>query len=217
MPPRPACSTNPRSPATTEPPAPAAGSGGRYIRLAGELTLADGAQLTWSVADGSRGRRWRAVARVDGAITHAALLEIDLAGRPARLELTTPSGLLTLHPSADQAEMHGNIVYAGGWGVKALPLRWDPERELDIAGRPLALGIGLHRRRSSVPVGATIEIDVVVIDSELSIHTTIRRVERLSDTDWRVQALNGAVPDRLFRIDADGLPLGGERWPLEPD
>ena len=185
--------------------------------MAGELTLADGATLTWSVADGTRGRRWRAVARVEGSITHAALLEVDLAGRPARLELTTPEGMLTLHPSADQAAMHGNIVQSDGWGVKALPLGWDPERELDIVGRPLALGIGLHRRRASVPVGATIEIDVVVIGPGLSIHTTKRRVERQSETAWRVQALSSEEPDRLFRLDTDGLPQGGVRWPLEAD
>ncbi len=124
--------------------------------------------------------------------------------------------MLTLHPSADQAEMHGNIVYTGGWGVKALPLRWDPERELDIVGRPLALGIGLHRRRGSVLIGATIEIDVVAIGPELSIQTTKRRVERLSETAWRVQALS-SEPDRLISLDADGLPLGGARWPLEAD
>ena len=70
------------------------------MRLAGALGLADGAWLTWSVADGRRGRRWRAVSTLAGAITHALLLEVDLAGRPARLELTTPAGMLTLHPSA---------------------------------------------------------------------------------------------------------------------
>ncbi len=63
-----------------------------FLRRAGTARLADGATLTWSLADGSRGRRWRAVATRDGSITHSLLLEVDLDGRPARLELTTPDG-----------------------------------------------------------------------------------------------------------------------------
>ena len=167
------------------------------------------------MADGTRGRRWRAVATVDGSISHSALIEVDPAGRPARLELTTPNGMLTLHPSADEAEIHGNVVRPGG-GVEPLALGWSTECELDIIGRPLALGIGLNRRRASVPIGAMIEIDVVAVGPELSIQTTKRRIQRLSETDWRILALGGG-PARRISLDADGLPVGGVRWPLEAD
>ena len=52
----------------------------RVPATAGSARLADGARLDWSVADGRRGRRWRAVATVDGHVTHALLLEVGLDG-----------------------------------------------------------------------------------------------------------------------------------------
>ena len=45
-----------------------------FVRRAGSGILADGSRLVWSVADGRRGRRWRAVASLNGAISHALLL-----------------------------------------------------------------------------------------------------------------------------------------------
>src|SRR5476649_2068672 len=98
-----------------------------YTRLAGRLALGDGATLSWSVADGSRGRRWRAVSVANGSVTHAVLLEVDLARRPSRLELTTRAGMLTLHPSLDGREIHGNVVSAAGDGVRHLAFPWGPE------------------------------------------------------------------------------------------
>ncbi|MBI3749708.1 MAG: hypothetical protein HY262_12815, partial [Chloroflexi bacterium] len=50
------------------------------LRRAGAGTLADGSELVWSVADGRRGRRWRAFASVEGVVTHALLLEVDVTG-----------------------------------------------------------------------------------------------------------------------------------------
>ncbi len=173
-------------------------------------------RLTWSVADGSRGRRWRAVSTADGAITHALLLEVDLAGRPARLELTTPAGMLTLHPSADQRELHGNVVGLAGEGVRPLALGWDSERELDVVDRPLAIAVGLRRRRPSVPVGQAIDIDVVAIGPGLEFTTIVRQVERLEDGLWRIRGTGGAA-DRRISLTPDGLPAGGTRWALETD
>ena len=153
---------------------------------------------------------------MDGVITHAVLLEIDLAGRPARLELTTPDGLLTLHPSADGAQLHGNIVRSGGWGVMPLTLRWDPEREIDVVGRPLAIAAGLHRRRDQTPVGDTIEIDVVAIGAGLEITTTRRRIRREGEGSWRVLPRPGSL-GLMIAIDPDGLPANGSSWALESD
>ena len=106
------------------------------LRRAGSTVLADGARLDWTVADGSRGRRWRAVATVDGGITHALLLEVGLDGTIARLELTTPDGLLTLHPNRDGTELHGNGVTAAGVRHHSFP--WGPDHALAVAGRPIA-------------------------------------------------------------------------------
>lgn len=153
---------------------------------------------------------------MDGLITHAVLLEVDLAGRPARLELTTPDGLLTLHPSADGTQLHGNIVRSGGWGVKPLTLRWDPEREIDVVGRPLAIAVGLNRRRDQTPVGDTIEIDVVAIGAGLEITTTQRRIRREGNGSWRVLPRVGFL-EMPISIDSDGLPANGSSWPLESD
>jgi hypothetical protein len=179
------------------------------VRLAGELELADGSLLTWSVADGTRGRRWRGVSVAGGVISHVVLLEVDAAGRPSRLELTTQAGLLTLHPSSDGHEIHGNVVTTTGEGVRPLAFAWGPEHELEVAGRPLTTAVGLHRRRDRVSVGSDEAIEVLSIGPGLEVSAAKRRVVRLSETRWRV----GAVE---LDIDEVGLPLGGVRWPLEP-
>jgi hypothetical protein len=138
------------------------------------------------------------------------LFEVDRAGRPSRLELTTPAGLLTLHPSADQREIHGNVVSATGEGVRPLAFPWGPEHELEVVGRPLASAVALHRRRAEVSVGQGGEFDVLSIDRGLQVAAVRRRFERLSEDRWRVGSLE-------LEIDADGLPIGGPRWPLEAD
>jgi hypothetical protein len=138
------------------------------------------------------------------------LFEVDRAGRPSRLELTTPAGLLTLHPSADQREIHGNVVSATGEGVRPLAFAWGPEHELEVVGRPLASAVALHRRRAEVSVGQGGEFDVLSIDRGLQVAADWRRFERLSEDLWRVGSLE-------LEIDADGLPIGGSRWPLEAD
>jgi hypothetical protein len=138
------------------------------------------------------------------------LFEVDRAGRPSRLELTTPAGLLTLHPSADQREIHGNVVSATGEGVRPLAFPWGPEHELEVVGRPLASAVALHRRRAEVSVGQGGEFDVLSIDRGLQVAAERRRFERLSEDLWRVGSLE-------LEIDAAGLPIGGSRWPLEAD
>jgi hypothetical protein len=191
---------------------PAAAGDAPYTRLAGRLTLADGAQLTWSVADGSRGRRWRAVAVANGIVSHAVLLEVDLAGRPSRLELTTPAGMLTLHPSRDGAEIHGNVVGAAGEGVRHLAFAWGPEHELEIAGRPGPTIAALHRRRASVGIGASVDIEVLIVGPGLEVVAGQRRYEHLAEGRWQ---LAGSAAEIL--LDSDGLPVGGTRWALETD
>ncbi|HLY14039.1 MAG TPA: hypothetical protein VKR24_06790 [Candidatus Limnocylindrales bacterium] len=180
------------------------------IRVAGSLALVDGARLTWSVADGNRGRRWRAVSIGTEGITHALLLEVDPTGRPSRLELTTAAGLLTLHPSADQREIHGNVVTTTGEGVRPLAFAWGPEHELEVIGRPLASAVAVHRRRSRLAIGASEPVAMLSIGPELQVVAAERTIERLTETRWRVGTAE-------LEIDADGLPTGGDRWPLEID
>lgn len=96
-----------------------------WLRVAGTGRSRDGATVTWSVAEGRRGRRWRESIVRDGAIVHSLLFELDPAGRFAHLELTTPAGLLTLHPEGD-GTIHGNaITGAGITHVRGLPWQSD--------------------------------------------------------------------------------------------
>src|SRR5689334_12470317 len=87
-----------------------------WQRRAGHVRVGGGASITWSVAEGHRGRRWREVVRVGGGrpgIRHSLLLETDPDGRFNHLELSTEGGLLTLHPEGD-GTLHGNAVVDHG-------------------------------------------------------------------------------------------------------
>jgi hypothetical protein len=118
--------------------------------------------------------------------------------------------LLTLHPSSDGQEIHGNVVTTTGEGVRPLAFDWGPEHELEVAGRPLATLVALHRRRDRVPVGASEDVAVLAIGPGLDVMAATRRVTRLAATRWRAGAAE-------LEIDEDGLPLGGVRWALEAD
>ena len=97
-----------------------------WLRVAGTGRTSDGGPtVTWSVAEGRRGRRWRESVVRDGAVVHSLLFELDPDGRFAHLELTTPAGLLTLHPEGD-GTLHGNAVMAVGvTHVRGLPWELD--------------------------------------------------------------------------------------------
>ena len=93
-----------------------------FLRVAGTGRSPDGDTVTWSVAEGRRGRRWRESVVQDGAVVHSLLFELDPDGRFAHLELTTTAGLVTLHPEGDGTILdHSLIAYGhgmsdgGGW------------------------------------------------------------------------------------------------------
>lgn len=103
-----------------------------WLRVAGTGRSLDGATVTWSVAEGRRGRRWRESVVRDGAVVHSLLFELDPGGRFAHLELTTPAGLLTLHPE-DDGTIHGNAITGTGIShVRGLP--WDRDDVVLIEG-----------------------------------------------------------------------------------
>lgn len=186
-----------------------------YLRRAGSTRLPDGARLEWTVADGRRGRRWRAVATDDGRITHALLLEVGLDGRVARLELATPAGLLTLHPDARGSTLHGNIV--SPTGVRHLSYPWGSGHAVSVVGRPIADAVTVHRLAASVGVGEGRDVPSLAIAPDLTLRETVVRFERRSDGAWTLTA-QGA--ERSLAIDARGLPFSAEDsadWPLELD
>jgi hypothetical protein len=185
------------------------------VRRAGTGRLIDGAILTWSLADGRRGRRWRAVTTLDAVITHALLLEVDLDGRTARLELTTPVGLLTLHPDQDGTNLHGNVV--GAQGVRHIALPWSDAHGLSVDGGPIADAATAHRLAGTCGVGDSVAIGVVAIAPDLSIRAETVRFERAASGTWRIA---GPTGERTMAIDPRGIPTGlagAEEWPLELD
>ena len=184
----------------------------KYLRVAGRSRASDGAVIAWSVAEGRRGRRWRAVALLDGAITHTLLLELTTAGRLARLELTTPAGMLTLHPEPNEAEIHGNVVVADG-RVRPLAFEWSPDHELVVLGRPIGTAVALHRRRGSLAAGGSLTIPVLAISESLAVTPDALRVKRSGPDLWLVGMADGPLSE--FTTDRDGLPPAEGTWPLE--
>jgi hypothetical protein len=181
------------------------------MRVGGRGQGADGAAVVWSVAEGSRGRRWREVRNAGHAVASSLLLETDPAGRFAHLELSTPSGLLTLHPEGD-GTLHGHAIVSDGVEHVA-GLAWDADgialldgstvcRLAAVAGLANALAAGASRGQLAVVIPATLWLEVKPI-----------RIERIDATTWRFGA------EEPFEVDRDGLPIlrGGEIWPLEGD
>ena len=187
-----------------------------YLRRAGSGLLPDGSQLVWSVADGRRGRRWRAVASSDGVISHALLLEVDSAGRPSRLELTTPAGMLTLHPEEGGGGLHGNVVTASGMRHLALP--WSDDHGLEVVGRPIGSAVTAHRLAAAVAVGEGRTVPVVVIAPDLEVAETARQYVRVGAGEWRIESASGDAVVTVLRIDEHGVPVpqrDAREWPLE--
>ena len=185
------------------------------VRRGGRATLPDGAEIAWSVADGRRGRRWRTATTRGGALETALLLEVAEDGRPARLELATAAGLLTLHPEAAGA-LHGNAVTTGG--VRHLTLAWSDEHALELEANPVPSAVTAARLAPTVAAGNAKAVHVVVVGHDLVVREAERRFERLDGAgSWRIVGDGHAT---LLDVDPDGLPVWPEPsadWPLELD
>ena len=189
-----------------------------FLRRAGAGSLADGSHLVWSVADGRRGRRWRAVSTSSGVVTHALLLEVDVAGRPSRLELTTPAGLLTLHPEEGSGRLHGNVVTESGMRHLAMP--WSDDHGLEVTGRPIADAVTAHLLAAVVAVGEGRPVPIVSITPDLLVTEAVRRYVRLGEGEWRIDSPADDAQPILLTIDARGIPIlpaDTREWPLELD
>ena len=103
-----------------------------WLRRAGRGRLPDGSDVAWSLAEGNRGRRWRWTIIDHGRLRHSGLVETDATGRFARLELSSPIGLLVLHPEPDRRSIHGNVVSPDG--VRPVAHAWSTTAGLTIAG-----------------------------------------------------------------------------------
>jgi hypothetical protein len=181
-------------------------------RVAGWGLITDGSVVTWTVAEGRKGRRWREVVARDAATAHALLLETDAAGRFSHLELARADGLWTFHPEPD-GTLHGNHVRPRGAGIRHV-VGWPfaPDDAIVVEGSPISLAAIAWPRAASVAEGGFVDVAGVVIGAggELDTVPSIR-IEHLTGSRWQV----GEWPP--LEVDVAGLPVfdGGATGPLE--
>lgn len=163
----------------------------RPVRLAGSLRRPDGTTVTWTLAEGRKGRRWRETVSGGRGHTWALLYETDGKGAFTHLELAAPAGLATLHPEGD-ATLHGNVV-AADRGVQHVIGHPYPEGGTVLVAGSLVAGAAVARTHR---VGAI----AVVLDP-----VTLELVQRV------------LLADDLVPIDDQGAPLVADAavWPLE--
>lgn len=160
-----------------------------WLRRAGSGRLPDEALVTWSVAEGERGRRWRWTVATGEGMRHAGLIELDRDGRFARLELETAGGILTLHPDHSGAMAHGNVVRPGG--VEPIAIAWSEGMSVAIEGDPFGTAVAGRRGR-----GWVVEADLRI---------------------WSADDESSGVADDVLAVDDRGIPslADGREWPLE--
>ena len=151
------------------------------------------------------------------------LLEVGLDGRPGRLEMTMPSGQLTLHPEPDGLSAHGNVVSVDG--VRPLAFPWSPRHWFESRQAPVTAAAMLRSLRAEVAVGEFRLVPGLHIDDELRVWRGERGVQRLTGSRWSIEEADGFRWE--LSLDADGLPIfeaGDDRraaseaapvWPLE--
>jgi hypothetical protein len=186
------------------------------FRAGGRAVLPNGTTVIWSAAEGGRGRRWREAVSHDGSLGRSLLLEASPAGRVTRLEVTSESGLLTLHPDGDERELHGNVVTATG--IRHLRFDWSAEHELFVDGSPAAAAVALGRFTGLLAIGETKPVPVVWVDDALEPRSGTWQVTRAALDAWHLRDLDGSG-ERMTRLDEHGVPVlpDAVSWPLEID
>ena len=184
------------------------------VRRGGHARDPLGDLLTWSVAEGERGTRWREALERDGALIRSLLLETAPSGRPTRLETTTRAGLLTLHPEPDESAIHGNVV--GRAGIRHLAFPWSAEHELFVFASPATATIIVRRLARTMAMGAARDLELLAIDDELEPTLARWRVVRVASHSWRLADIDGSN-EREMTVTDDGRPvlLDERSWPLE--
>jgi len=171
-----------------------------------------GRDVTWTVAEGRHGRRWRELAIEPAGATRSLTLETDGHGAWQRLELAGGSGLLTLHPESD-GSIHGNV--ASRTGVRHLSLGAVKPPRVDVPGSLVAEAALCWSMVRHVRVGERKTISVVSVAEPVSAGIVELSVDRRTTGTWE---LRDGDRRRLVEIDDAGLPVahvGSQRWPLE--
>jgi hypothetical protein len=183
-----------------------------WLRRAGHLLLEDGRSVTWTVAEGRRGRRWRETVRkrdVDG-LRHSLLLEIDPDGRFAHLELSTPEGLLTLHPEGDDT-LHGNRVTSRGV-VHVRGLAWAPEAIVLVDGSPVSRFAAVPGLARTIEPGGAGSLLVLRIPRDLTLLVATEEVRRTDARRWTFEGPESYILDDDGVLPSAPSPAG---WDLE--
>jgi hypothetical protein len=156
-----------------------------WLRRAGRGRLEDGGAVLWSVAAGRRGRRWRWTVVDAGIVRHVGLVEQDERGRFGRLELATLDGMLTLHPSDDRSELHGNVVTAAG--VRGLAFAADAATDVAIAGDAFGTALLGAGEGTTIRVGDRLDI-AVTTERPVRLDVDDRGIPILADAvDWPLE------------------------------
>lgn len=188
------------------------------VRLGGTGRLGDGRRITWSLAEGVRGRRWRAVTTApDGRHASAVLLEMASDGRVAKLEVATSDGLLTLHPDRGGTELHGNTVTPHG--IRHHAFAWSAGHLLVVAGSPITAAAAAGALATRVGEGEGTSAPVVEVGAGLVVRAATWRIARTGARRWRLLPADGGEIVTVD-LDAAGAPTGlddGAAWPLEHD
>ena len=180
-------------------------------RRAGFGRLADGRTVTWSLADGRHGRRWRSSTTDPGGILESALLlELDPTGRLSKVELATAGGLLSLHPEG--ALLHGNAVGKGG--VRHHRLAWSGDHVLVVEDSLITL-VAAALQAAPAGAGEWRTVPAVVVRSHLVVEP--------GEFTFEQRALNSIGLDiggrrHVIELDELGVPAelrSGGGWPLE--
>ena len=192
-----------------------------WLRRAGHVRAADRASTTWSVAEGHRGRRWRELVRVGNGrpgVRHSLLLETSPDGRFAHLELSTDTGLLTLHPEGD-GSLHGNAVVDHGeaglrdaTGVEHVRgLVWPSDGIALVEGSLICQLAAIHYLQQRIGAFTSHAQPAIWIPATLWLEVKPVRVERIDERRWRIGASS------MLEVDDLGLPVLEDAavWPLE--
>ncbi|MCI0583706.1 MAG: hypothetical protein L0227_12605 [Chloroflexi bacterium] len=186
---------------------------GGPVRRGGRITEPDGRVITWSMAEGSRGRRWRwSVVDRRGVLIAAHTVELDPDGRFASAESAAAGGIMTLHREADGSgswSLHGNRVAERGIDHLTVPA---PAPEVVVVGSgPIAAAIASRGLAKDARTA-----DVVEVGDDLGVRIAEASIRR-PGADI-VEVRTGIVVRRVS-LDDDGLPALDEpsstSWPLE--
>jgi len=183
------------------------------VRRGGQLTEPDGRVVTWSMAEGSRGRRWRwSVVDRRGVLVSAHTVELDPDGRFASLESAAAGGLLTLHREADgngSWSLHGNRIAERGIDHLTVPA---PAPEVVLVGSG-AIAAAIASRGLAEDARTA---DVVEVGDDLGVRIAEASIRRPGAGSVEIRT---GVGVRRVSLDDDGLPARDDpsstSWPLE--